>query len=298
MQNESRGIFNIIENYLDMLINLIAIVAGYLLVVVIYGPMIDIMHPIAIVIIFFNLVICSFVYHAFGLYKRHRYSKIFHSFPVVLRANLAYFGGMSLIVAFVTRVGYKEFILFWLLFAAVASTAVLTFKRRLIKTIIRTFRINQLVVRTVILIGDNAGASAGFVKEVNASSQQEMVILGYVGDKMDAGEVGVNKLGSFRDLAAVLDEYKPTDVVFAIDAYDKKHLIELVNICDDRCIKVYFLPVIYGFFKNSRQIEQVGALPMINIHSTPLDNIALIVPEKSTFFCSTTETSFLRVSKS
>ena len=44
--------------------------------------------------------------------------------------------------------------------------------------------------------------------------------------------------------------------------------------CDDRCIKVYFLPVIYGFFKNSRQIEQVGAIPLINIHSTPLDNKA------------------------
>jgi lipopolysaccharide/colanic/teichoic acid biosynthesis glycosyltransferase len=42
--------------------------------------------------------------------------------------------------------------------------------------------------------------------------------------------------------------------------------------CDDRCIKVYFLPVIYGFFKHSRQIEQVGTLPIINIHSTPLDN--------------------------
>ena len=25
----------------------------------------------------------------------------------------------------------------------------------------------------------------------------------------------------------------------------------LVNICDDRCIKVYFLPVIYGFFKSA-----------------------------------------------
>jgi exopolysaccharide biosynthesis polyprenyl glycosylphosphotransferase len=44
--------------------------------------------------------------------------------------------------------------------------------------------------------------------------------------------------------------------------------------CDDRCVKVYFLPVIYGFFKNPRQIEQVGNIPMINIHSTPLDNAA------------------------
>ena len=44
--------------------------------------------------------------------------------------------------------------------------------------------------------------------------------------------------------------------------------------CDDRCIKVYFLPVIYGFFKNAQQIEELGSLPLVNLHRTPLDNLA------------------------
>lgn len=274
MQHESRGIVNIIENYVDMLINIIAIVAGYLFVLMIYEPIIELTHPLTIVLIFLNLVIMSFVYHAFGLYRQTRYMRRFHSLPEVLRANLVYFGGMSLIVAFVTRIGYKEFILFWLLFAALASTAMLTFKRRVIKLVVKAFRLGQYQTRTVIIVGDNTIASAGFVKEVKKNSQCGMKLLGFVGRKMEADEVGIDKLGSFEDLEAVLDEYRPSDVVFAIGAYDKKHLIDLVNICDDRCVKVYFLPVIYGFFKNSRQIEQIGALPMINIHSTPLDNIA------------------------
>ena len=87
-------------------------------------------------------------------------------------------------------------------------------------------------------------------------------------------EIGCDKLGSFRDLEKVLDKHQPTDVVFAIDSYNKRHLIKLVNLCDDRCIKVYFLPVIYGFFKSEKQLEQVGNLPLINIHTTPLDNRA------------------------
>ena len=37
---------------------------------------------------------------------------------------------------------------------------------------------------------------------------------------------------------------------------------------------IYFLPVIYGFLKTARQIERVGYMPIINIHSTPLDNPA------------------------
>ena len=37
---------------------------------------------------------------------------------------------------------------------------------------------------------------------------------------------------------------------------------------------MYFLPVTYGFFKSARQIERVGSLPIVNVHTTPLDNPA------------------------
>jgi Undecaprenyl-phosphate glucose phosphotransferase len=106
------------------------------------------------------------------------------------------------------------------------------------------------------------------------NEQNGIAVLGFVGDRMNADELGVEKLGGFQDLGEILDRYKPSDVVFAIDAYDKRRLIKLVNMCDDRCIKVYFLPVIYGFFKTPNQIEKVGSLPIINIHQTPLDNRA------------------------
>ena len=48
-------------------------------------------------------------------------------------------------------------------------------------------------------------------------------------------------------------------------------MMQLVGICDDRCIKVYFLPVIYGYLKSAKQIEILGSTPLINLHSTPLD---------------------------
>ena len=274
MQNESRGIFTAIENFIDMIINLFAFLVAYLFVLMIEEPKIPLINPGTVAILFFNLMAASFTYHICNLYRPSRYMKPFRSIPEVFKVNLIYFGTMAVIAAFVTRVGYRQFVLFWILFSAAISTAFLSFKRHIIKVILVALRSKQYHLRKVIIIGDNTATAVDYIREVASNSQYGMMVIGYVGDKIDPDAIGVEKLGAFKDLAQILDKYRPTDAVFAIDAYDKRHLIRLVNMCDDRCIKVYFLPVIYGFFKNSRQIEQIGNVPVINIHSTPLDNMA------------------------
>ena len=277
MPNEKRGIFTSIESFIDMLLNLVSILMGYLLVMMInWGEemIINVAHPVAIIIIFCNMLISSFIYHIMNLYQSMRYLRPFRSFPAVFHANCVYFGIMTVITAFVARPGYRQIILFWILFAAIISTAFLTFKRHLIKVALQILRKKQFHLRKVIIIGDNTANAVEFIEEIASNSQYSMTVIGYVGDKINDEAIGVDKLGSFRDLEKIIEKYRPTDAVFAIDAYDKRHLIKLVNLCDDKCIKVYFLPVIYGFFKHSRQIEQIGSVPLINIHSTPLDNMA------------------------
>lgn len=277
MPNEKRGVFTAIEAFIDMILNLISILMGYLLVMMIHWGeerIINIIHPVAIVIIFCNMLVASFIYHVMNLYKHMRYLRPFRSFPAVFRANFVYFGIMTIITTFVARPGYRQIVLFWILFSAIISTSFLTFKRHLIKVVLQLLRKKQYHLRKVIIIGDNTATAVDYIKEIASNSQYGMTVIGYVGDKIDGDALGVDKLGSFRDLERIIEKHRPTDAVFAIDAYDKRHLIRLVNLCDDKCIKVYFLPVIYGFFKNSRQIEQVGSVPLINIHSTPLDNLA------------------------
>jgi len=275
VQTGNRSIFSVLENYLDMVINTLAILGAYVLSVVVANEerveYIKLESPVTVAIIFINVLLISFAYHALNMYRHDRYMKKYHSFPEVLRANLVYFGVMTSVMAIITRSGYREFLLWWFLFAFVLSTAFLTFKRHIIKAILRALRRTDFNLKRVIIVGDNTQTAEDYIKQAEANTNYGIAVLGYVGDKINPS-VGAEKLGTFKDLAKILDKYHPTDVVFAIDAYDKRHLIKLVNMCDDRCIKVYFLPVIYGFFKNQRQIEQVGSLPIINIHSTPLDN--------------------------
>ncbi len=275
MQNGSRGIFSEIESFIDMFINMVAFIISYVFVIMVVGEaQVSLAHPVTIMILFLNTLVASFSYHLMNVYRPSRYMKPFRSFPEIFKVNLVYFGTVAVVVAFVTRPSYKMFILFWVLFSAFCSTAFLAFKRHFIKMILSVLRAKQYHLRKVIIIGDNVAAAHDYIKEVASNSQYGMMVIGYVGNVEAPEELGVDKLGSFKELGAVLDKYRPTDVVFAIDAYDKRRLIKLVNMCDDRCIKVYFLPVIYGFFKNSRQIEQIGSVPLINIHSTPLDNVA------------------------
>ncbi len=273
MHNENRGFLSTIETYLDMLINLAAFLVAYVLTVLIEGKAtLTFESPYTVTIIFVNVLLASFVYHAFNLYRKSRYMGKFHSFFEIFRVNFVYFGIIALVAAlWDIREGYGHFVIVWIAVTAVLSTAFITFKRQTIKAVLKSRNSRNYHLKKVIIVGDNTKTAADYVKEVQSNPNYGIMVLGHVGDKIDP-VVGTEKLGTFKDFAKILDKYHPTDIVFAIDSYDKWRLIKLVNMCDDRCIKVYFLPVIYGFFKHSRQIESVGTVPLINIHSTPLDN--------------------------
>lgn len=261
-----------IENVLDMGLNILSIFVGYIFALLFYdGNVVKITAVPVIITIAIVLVVSSFIYQAFNVYERVPSTKVYAPVFNVFKANFIFFGSLLIITAFFAAGYVKLFIVYWIALSALLSTMILMYKKsKIVKMTIEMRKKNE-DVRTVVIIGDNELTAGDYVREVHASRESGVKVIGCVGRRL-TDDVGCKKLGDFEDLARILDEYKPSEAVFAIDAYDKKHLIKLVNLCDDRCVKVYFLPVIYGFFKSSRQIEQVGSMPLINIHATPLDN--------------------------
>lgn len=120
----------------------------------------------------------------------------------------------------------------------------------------------------VIIVGNSTDAATAFLREAAHKRNRKIDVLGAVGD---FATLGCKKLGVLSAFEEQLDLLRPTHAVFAIDSYEKNKIIRLVNLCDDRCVKVYFLPVIYGYFRSARQVDLLGSTPLINIHSTPLD---------------------------
>ena len=121
----------------------------------------------------------------------------------------------------------------------------------------------------VVIVGNSAEAAESFAREA-VHARRGITLLGTVGD-CSFREPDCPSLGEISELGNILDAHRPTHAVFAIDSFEKRRIIGLVNLCDDRCVKVCFLPVIYGYFRSARQVMHLGSTPLINVHSTPLD---------------------------
>ena len=275
MHDDKRSIALVLEDGLDMILNLIAVIGSYIFTLT---TLAEGETPVYItdakvqIALFFGILLASFIYQLFNVNRpvpyMHRGSG---SIGAIIIANALTFG-ILLLLAVVFLSESERFVVIWLSITAAISTGILISKKRLVIYLVRALRKRQYRLKKIIIVGDNAETAREFVKQVTREDEGIM-ILGGVGRKM-GGDTGCEKLGDFEDLEEILEKQKPDYVVFAVDSYHKKNLIELVNMCDDRCIKVYFLPVIYGFFKSPKQIERAGSMPIINIHSTPLDSRA------------------------
>ena len=260
-----------IDKCADLIINALTVFISYILVLPFYKPVVSINSPEASVSILVFLILSAFVYEICSSHASAQRLTAGRYYRSIFKSNFILFGLTLLLALLLAEGDANDFVLLWCIIAAVISTAFLVFKAKIVSSVVRALKKRDYHVRRVIIVGDNVDSANAFAKQVLDGYNDGMVILGGVGRKMN-GNVLCDYLGAFEELERILDSYKPSDVVFAIDAYNKKNIISLVNMCDDRCIKVYFLPVMYGFFKSARQIENVGNVPIINAHGTPLDN--------------------------
>ena len=272
MRNDNRNPLHIIENGFDMIINLGVFCLAYALILWLGMPkVVNIESTKTMSMLFISVVVISFVYQFFNLYKPIPYISTRYSLSPLVFANVAYFAGSLIFTAMFTSGIRRDFLVVWTLTSAVISTVVLLLKKRFFVFVVRLSRRQRDIVKKVIIVGDNRDSTRSFVKEAINDGNNGIMLLGCVGRTLKE-DTGCERLGDFEDLPEILDKYKPDYVVFAVESYKKHSLVKMVNLCDDRCVKVFFLPVIYGFFKSSKQIEKVGNIPLINVHSTPLDS--------------------------
>ena len=274
MRTERPGIFYLIENFVDIVLNFSIMIVSYMLTVVIMNSApVNIFNYTVILPMFVSVLLLSFIYQTFNIYRPVPHVRVSHFIHHIIRANCIFFSLAVILNSIFLEGTERRFVFAWIAVFTVISTAFLLLKKRIIVNIILAWRKNRFKLQKVIIVGDNVTTAREYINQISETPDNGIVVIGAVGRKMK-GDFGCDNLGDFEDLEAVLDDKRPDFVVFAIDSYDKKELIKLVNMCDDRCVKVYFLPVIYGFLKTARQIERVGYMPIINIHSTPLDNPA------------------------
>ena len=272
MQTDKKSILSQLDLYIDMVINAVSIYMAFFFTCLIDNqPPVFPTTPVIVISILVASIIHSFFLQGFGAYQQYTPQKSKHAYFGIVKTNVFMFIITMLIILLFAKDGELVFYAFWNLITTVLCSIFLFSKRRFALSVLGLLRRNQMMLKRTIIIGDNTASAKEYINEIAENPNAGVMILGYVGDKIEP-DVGCDNLGSFKDLDKILDRYRPTDVVFAIDSYNKRYLIKLVNMCDDRCIRVSFLPVIFGFFKSTKQIEQIGHIPLINAHMNPLSS--------------------------
>ena len=167
MHGEKRSFFGMIESYVDMIINLIVIyIAFFFTCLIDQNPPFDPTAPYLVLTLLSIVIITSFVYQFFNVYKPVIVFKFGQSSGNIIRANITVFAILTVLLMLFTKEGARVFLIFWLMIGAMLSTAFLLFKRRLIMTVITMLRKKQYILRKTIIVGDNTVAAKEYVSQI------------------------------------------------------------------------------------------------------------------------------------
>ncbi len=186
-------------------------------------------------------------------------------------AGAAFFGVFSAVTAIAcSDAELERLMLWWALWSAILCTALIVVEKEIIIYILQQLRRGGRGIRTAIVVTDSCEIANRLVRESGMDEVEGLVIVGAVGKNLSGCDCDV--LGDFGELDFVLERLRPDFAFFAPDSCSRRQTVGMVNICNDRCVKVYFLPSVYGYFKSVDQVETFGSLLTVNAYSTPLDD--------------------------
>lgn len=197
---------------------------------------------------------------------RHGESSLLH----LLRAQLLMLGLSLLSVAVLSGDAEAEhFLSLWMIIAFAVSTGLIWAKKKALVCIIRFLRRQGRGMVSAIIVGDSGDTVDRVFEGLIGNESERLLPFGAVGPS--DMRCRCESLGEIRELPMVLDAYHPEAVIFAVERVEEGVIRRAVAECHDRCVRVYFHPTVYGYFRSERQVEQDGGVLLINAYSTPLD---------------------------
>jgi len=124
--------------------------------------------------------------------------------------------------------------------------------------------------QTVLLIGGGKSIHE-YKKQLADNPHYGYKIIGCVSEKPIKG---FEWFGGYGELARVLNEQNPDEVVIAVSIREEPKIQGFIDVCDQAGVRASIIPPIYRYFKSKCQVDMVGTLPVINTRDIPLDNPA------------------------
>ena len=126
--------------------------------------------------------------------------------------------------------------------------------------IAHSFRKNKKHAQRVLLVGSGKSIHE-YKKQLTDNPHYGYEVMGCVSEKPIKG---FKWFGEYGDLATVLKEQNPDEVVIAVSIREEPKIQGFIDVCDQAGVRAAIIPPIYRYFKSKCQVDMVGTLPVIN----------------------------------
>ena len=206
-----------------------------------------------------------FVYYFCNVYRHRRFRRRSRSLTVIA---VNFVGTLALGSVFFTlrleNFSRLTWLFFWLF-----SSAMVVAKQLLVARVVIRRRTSGRNLRHVAIVGNGALASQ-CIRDLSDPALG-IVVDGYV-SRAERPELGTC-LGSYEELEQILIEHSLDCLIVALEAHESVYMREILAAAEKEGTRVELIPFYNNYFPSHPSIEVVGQTKMINLRSTPLDNI-------------------------
>lgn len=214
-----------------------------------------------IVIYFYWLIIFSFA----GLYQHWFVRSRFDEFASVFKAvSVGCF--VLFFVIFIDDfirnapiISRFLILIYWGVMITSVSTG-----RVIIRSIQRNLLEKGIGLRNTIIAG--AGEKAASLKSmVEKYPQLGYKILGFVSISQSSDDVIKATLGNLADINSIIKKNNVSEILIALEPYEKEKLIEVIKYCSDEKVNLKILPDMYEIVSGMAKTNQIYGVPLIEV---------------------------------
>lgn len=211
-----------------------------------------------------------FLFASFGLYRSFR--------KTPLRKELAKLGQagaleMVLLLSFLFIGREVHYSRWTLAIFFVLSMGALSTKRIILRKALRHLRQQGFNQKHVLILGSGSLAQE-YLHAVRADRELGYHPVGYVAQQpMNIPDPPLY-LGGFDRLDAVMEQYRPDEVVSAVGLEDYQRTPQIIAACEKAGVKLSIIPIYAEYMTSQPQFDDLNGIPLMNIRRIPLDNWA------------------------
>lgn len=269
MIKENQKLFNYLNVLSDAAILLLTLpLAFWLRFYVLPGGVVSVPLEDYLLLDILLTVVHLFAFAVIGSYRSFRHEPLTKELPRLWLVSGLIMAGLLSVLFIQHNVHYSRVTLG---ISLVFNLVLLSCKRIVLRKLLRYFRQRGYNQKRVIILG-NGRMAKKYLETILAQRELGYLPAGYVAWSEAELHPEVPCLGEFDQLEHILTQYKPDEVVAALDVEEFKQMAQVIAACEKTGTKLSMIPLYAEYMPANPQFDEINGIPLLNLRRIPLDN--------------------------